>query len=265
MLSIQHYYDENVEREWERLGARHRTEFAVTLRALQAFLPPAPANLIDIGGGPGRYALELAGLGYAVSLVDLSPANLLFAQQKERESGVPLQTVQQANALDLSMFADESFDGALLMGPLYHLLEESQRLQALREARRVLKPGGVLAAAFISRFAALRDSAQGYPEWLIDYPERVEQLISRGINLDGWGFTEAYFAHPDEIIPLCQAAGFETLKRMGCEGVVSGHEKKINQLNAADFEKWAALNYAVSQDPAAIGASDHILYIGRKQ
>lgn len=76
MPTIQEYYDASVEHEWDRLGRRHRTEFAVTMLALKAFLPPPPANLIDISGGPGRYALELARLGYAVTLLDLSAAGL---------------------------------------------------------------------------------------------------------------------------------------------------------------------------------------------
>jgi ubiquinone/menaquinone biosynthesis C-methylase UbiE len=265
MSNIQHFYDENVQAEWERLGSRHRTEFSVSLQALREFLPPAPATLIDIGGGPGRYALTLAEQGYTVTLVDLSPANLALAQQKDAEAASHLQAILQANALDLSSFPAESFDAALLMGPLYHLLEPAERLQALREAHRLLKPGGVLVAAFISRFAPLRDSSKAHPEWLKDQPAAIEQLLTTGAVSGFPGFTDAYFAHPDEIVPLCQAAGFETLGRMGCEGVVAGNEQLINQLCAADFEQWAELNYRISQDPAAIGASDHILYIGRKR
>src|SRR5512137_2170335 len=125
MSNIQNFYDENVQGEWERLGSRHRTEFAVTLRALREFLPPAPAQVIDIGGGPGRYALSLADQGYGVTLVDLSEANLAFAREKAHETGIRLEGVFQANALDLSAFPAESFDAALLMGPLYHLWQES--------------------------------------------------------------------------------------------------------------------------------------------
>ena len=117
MSNVQNFYDVNVQNEWERLGIRHRTEFAVTLRALKEFLPPAPGRVIDIGGGPGRYALSLAEKGYGVTLVDLSEGNLAFAREKVRETGVRLEGVFQKNALDLSDFPAESFDAALLMGP----------------------------------------------------------------------------------------------------------------------------------------------------
>ena len=90
MSHVQNFYDENIQSEWERLEIRHRTEFAVTLRALEEFLPPAPVKLIDIGGGPGRYSITLAGQGYDVTLVDLSAGNLAFARQKAAEADVRL-------------------------------------------------------------------------------------------------------------------------------------------------------------------------------
>jgi S-adenosylmethionine-dependent methyltransferase len=266
MSNVQNFYNENVQNEWERLEIRHRTEFAVTLRALKEFLPPAPARVIDIGGGPGRYALSLAEKGYGVTLVDLSEGNLVFAREKARETGLRLDGVFQKNALDLSAFPAESFDAALLMGPLYHLWQESERLQALREALRLLKPGGLVFASFISRFAAFRDGASKGFAWVLEEPETNEKLLTTGINEgEEDGFTDAYFAHPDEVIPLGEAAGFETVMRMGCEGVVSGHEAYINTLQGKDFEIWADLNYRIGKDPAAIGAADHILYIGRKK
>ena len=265
MSHIQTFYDENVQNEWERLGIRHRTEFAVTMRALKEFLPTAPARLIDIGGGPGRYTFALTESGYRVSLVDLSQANLAFARQQAAETGLQPEAILQANALDLGAFQAESFDAALLMGPLYHLLTYEERLQALGETRRLLKPGGIVFASFISRFAAFRDAAAKGLAWALEEPETNEMLLTSGINVAADdGFTDAYFAHPDEIIPLGEAAGFKTLLRLGCEGVASGHEAYINSLAGQDFETWRELNYRIGKDPAAIGASDHILYIGQK-
>ena len=265
MSKVQNFYDKNVQGEWERLGVRHRTEFAVTLRALKEFLPPAPAKLIDIGGGPGRYALALAERGYRVTLLDLSEGNLAFARQKAAESGVQLDDVLQANALDLSVFPVESFDAALMMGPLYHLLMAEERARALQEAWRLLKPNGLIFVAFLSRFAAFRDAASKGAPWVLEKPATTEKILTTGIDInEGEGFTDAYFSHPDEVIPLSESAGFETVLRMGCEGVVAGHETYVNTLEGESFEYWVDLNYHLGKDPAAIGASDHILYIGRK-
>jgi len=265
MSKVQNFYDKNVQSEWERLGVRHRTEFAVTLRALKEFLPSAPAKVIDIGGGPGRYALALAELSYDVTLVDLSEGNLTFARQKSAETNIHLAGIHQANAMDLSDFPTQRFDAALMLGPLYHLLLQEERILALQEAWRLLKPDGMIFAAFISRFGAFRDAASKGASWVLDRPDTTEKILTTGIDInEAQGFTDACFAHPDEVIPLGESAGFETVLRMGCEGVVAGHEAYVNSLEGDNFEKWADLNYRISKDPAAIGASDHILYIGRK-
>ena len=265
MSKVQNFYDKNVQGEWERLGTRHRTEFAVTLRALKEFLPPAPTKVIDIGGGPGRYALTLAEQGYEVTLIDLSAGNLAFARRKAVEGGIHLADIHQANAMNLSAFPTEKFDAVLMMGPLYHLLKYEERVLALQEARRLLKPGGLIFAAFISRFAAFRDAASKGASWVLDRPDTTERILTTGVDVnEAEGFTDAYFAHPDEVILLGESAGFETLLRMGCEGAVAGHEAYVNSLEGESFEYWADLNYRISKDPAAIGAADHILYIGRK-
>ncbi len=93
---------------------------------------------------------------------------------------------------------------------------------------------------------------------------RLERLLRTGVHDSGEGFTVAYFAHPDEIEPLMEAEGFATLGVLGCEGAMAGHEEKINALAGEAWARWVDLNYRLGQDPALRGASDHLLYIGRK-
>jgi S-adenosylmethionine-dependent methyltransferase len=121
MSLVEQAYDEHPEYEWDRL-MRHRVEHGLTMRAMAEHLPAAPAKIADVGGSVGRYAIELARRGYAVTLVDLSAKCLDFARQKAAEARVQLAGVVKANARDLSVLADQSFDAVLLMGPLYHLL-----------------------------------------------------------------------------------------------------------------------------------------------
>ncbi len=154
-VAVQALYDSTSEREWQRID-RHRTEFAVTLRTLAEHLPPPPARILDCGGGPGRYAIELARQGYEVTLFDLSAGNLALAHAKADEAGVSFTAIAQGTATDLSRYGDASFDVVLLMGPLYHLLEEHERFSAVAEVRRVVRPGGLVFAAFITRYAAHR-------------------------------------------------------------------------------------------------------------
>jgi S-adenosylmethionine-dependent methyltransferase len=261
---VEQMYDADSEREWQRLE-RHRTEFAVTLRALAEYLPPASAKILDIGGGPGRYAIELTRQGYEVSLLDLSQNNLALAGQKAVSAGVKIAQTVHGNALDLSAFATESFDAVLMFGPLYHLLQVPERLQAVREARRVLRSNGRLLVAFVTRFAPFRDAAANYPDWFTNNTAYAEQILRTGVHDLGQGFVNAYFAHPTEICPFMESAGVQTLNLIGCEGVVSAIEEKINQLTDEEFELWVDLNYRLGQEPSLYGAAEHLLYVGEKR
>jgi S-adenosylmethionine-dependent methyltransferase len=264
MSNVEKFYDENTQSEWDRLGFRHRSEFDNSFRAICEFLPSPPANLIDIGGGPGRYSIALAHEGYPVTLVDLSNGNLELARQKAAEAGVELRGYIHANALDLRDFPEASFEAALLMGPLYHLHRVEERLAALGQARRLLKPGGLIFATFITRFSAFRDAAvHGYSFVEADFAY-AESWLTTGINYHGGGFTDAYFAHPDEVIPLVESAGFKTIKMIGCEGILSGHEDYVYSLSGEAKEFWLNLNYRFAQEPSLYGASDHLMFIGRK-
>ncbi len=156
------------------------------------------------------------------------------------------------------------FDSALLLGPLYHLHKLEERRTALEQTRRLLKPGGLVFASVITRFASFRDAAiHGYT-YVEDDPAYAEKLLTTGIHDNGKGFADAYFAHPDEVITLGESAGFTTLRLMGCEGILAGHEEYVNSLNGAAREFWLEINYRMAQDPSLFGASDHLLYIGRK-
>lgn len=267
MNLVEQHYDNDPQHEWAR-EARHRTEFAITRRALADYLPPAPATIADLGGGPGQYAIPLAQQGYAVTLVDLSQGNLALAQEKAAEAGVELAAVVHANVLSLPALPEETYDVILLLGPLYHLLERAERETAVAIAYKLLKPDGLIFAAFVTRYAAFRDMVSGgYPEWIIQYPERAQQLLETGRNPagPGSGFPNSYFAHPDEIKPLMETAVFETLALIGCEGLVAGHEDHINQLDGDLWQQWVELNYHFAHEPSLYGASDHLLYVGRKQ
>jgi len=181
MEAVEQFYDNDPQQEWQRLE-RHRTEFAVTMRALAEFLPPPPARIMDMGGGPGRYSIALAQQGYTVTLADLSQQNLAFAREKAAAAQVRFAGVVHANVLNLAAFTSETYDVALVLGPLYHLLKEEDRQQAVREVLRLLKPGGMVFAAFITRFAPFRDAAKNYSTWLVSNQDYAEQLLATGVH-----------------------------------------------------------------------------------
>lgn len=263
---ITNYYDFSTSNEWTRLD-RHRTELAITLRALKDFLPAAPAKILDCGGGPGRYAIELTKQGYAVTLFDLSAINLSFAHTQAYSSGVTISAYEHGTATDLSRFAGESFEVVLLLGPLYHLLTHEERLKCLQEANRVMKKGGMLFASFVTQYAALRFFAKDVPEWILQHPKELEAFWQTGVfppvRNDGTEFL-AYFAPPASVKPLVESTGFKITTVLACEGAVSMIDEKINALEGELWEAWVDLNYRLAPDPSLHGACEHLLCVAQK-
>jgi S-adenosylmethionine-dependent methyltransferase len=262
-MEAEPFYDEFASQEWDRLE-RHRTEFAVTLKALSEFMPAAPCSVLDIGGGPGRYAIELACLGYDVVLMDISKESLKLAKEKAEQAGVSIRAYVHGNALSASECVSELFDAVLLMGPLYHLLLKAERLQAVLEGMRILKPGGRFFASLITRFAPFRDSAKNIPHWLLENYDYALQMLVTGLHDKPTDWAKAYFTHPDEIKPLMESCGLKTLQLIGCEGIVAGHEEMVNELEGEAWEAWVELNYRFGMEPSLYGALDHLFYIGEK-
>ena len=146
METVKRYYDETAEREWERLET-HPFEFDLTTWMMDRYIQPGD-TILDIGGGPGRYALHYARRGCPVTLVDLSPGNIRLARQKAEEQGLSLIS-HAANCLELETLGLGTFDHVFLMGPLYHLQEEADRIRSVDLALEHLRPGGVFYASFI--------------------------------------------------------------------------------------------------------------------
>ncbi len=263
---VRQYYDRRPQKEWERLD-RHRTEFAITWKALEAYLPPAPARVLDCGGGPGRYAIQLAQRGYAVTLFDLSSENLTYARQQAKTAGVDLQAYDAGDATDLSRYAEDSFDAVLLMGPLYHLLEFEQRQRALQQTRQVLRPGGVLFAAFINRYDWHIRAASRYPDLPVREAEISESILHTGKLAafeDKPQAFVAYFTHPSEVGPLLWSAGFEHLETLSLEGLIGGCEAEVNTQQGEAWSTWLETNWKAAHDPSLFGASRHLLAVGRR-
>jgi ubiquinone/menaquinone biosynthesis C-methylase UbiE len=265
LAEVAAYYDQQVDREWLRL-TRHRVEYGVTLRAIRDSLPPQ-ARVLDVGGGPGRYAVALAAAGHRVTLLDLSPRMLARASAHANDRRVRLVELVEGTATDLSRFDSGSFDAVLLLGPLYHLPAAEDRFRALRECRRVLSPTGALLAAFITRYAPLRYLARTDPRLLLRDAERYETLLECGIlpePIDS-AVPHAYHARPEEIPPLLQASGFEVLRLLAAEGIVDGVEERVSALQGPAWEAWADLNYDLASDPGLLAASAHVLAIARRR
>lgn len=259
MSEIENWYD-NVYDEWDRLE-RHRIEFDITKRYLDKYITGEGLEVFDIGGGPGRYAFYLANKGHKVSLLDLSSKNIAVAKEKAKELGTNLEKYIHGNALELKEY-EQKYDVILLMGPLYHLVKEADRKLALEGALSLLKPGGIIVASFISKYAPIQDNLLYLSE--IEDVQSLLGYLNNGENKDGKGFTTAYFSSPEEAVSLMSGFGVKELVFAGVENILGCKEKGICELSEVQYNKWIEIGFALSTDKSVMGTSQHFLYIGQK-
>jgi ubiquinone/menaquinone biosynthesis C-methylase UbiE len=237
-------------------------EFVRTQEILLRNLPGTRLRILDVGGGPGNYAFWLAGLGHQVYLVDPSPKHVAQASLRGL-AGVKL---GDARALPCD---DSVADAVLMMGPLYHLPQPSDRAQALREAYRALQPGGLIFAAAISRYASLFHSlVDGFFSdeafWPIlerDLAEGQHRNETRNLLY----FTTAVFHTPEELGTEVTTAGFEHVEVVGIEGP-GWLVKDLDGVWKDEQRKARLLELVrkVERSAPIAGCSLHLMAIGKK-
>ena len=250
-------------------SAHGELERTRTQEIIARYLPQTPTRILDVGGAAGAYSLWLLDQGYEVRLIDALPLHVELAAKSfdaHQNRALASASVGDARKLDEP---DQSADVVLLMGPLYHLTARADRLEALREAHRVLRPGGIVFAAAISRFASLLD---GLARNLIDDPAFYEILktdLATGQHRNPGQhpdyFTTAFFHRPDEIREEIAEAHFSLESVLVVEGpawLLSNLADRMR--DPAQRTQLMTLLRRVEQEPSLIGVSAHLLAVGRK-
>lgn len=257
--------------EWGRLEAPSgRLEFEITLNIIMKNLCEGD-EILDLGGGPGRYTIELAKLGYFVHLADLSEVLLNEARVKVQKLKLQnVKSINKINAVDLSTYKNEFFDVVLLLGPLYHLTKSEEREACIKEVYRVLKPKGIVIASFIPYLSG----SIGIIDRFFRNPNQVDQdnmlrVFNSGTfnNKIKSGFQEGYYPKVKEITELFASIGFNEKLVRSIRGFGYTRERAIMELKDKNKDMYDTIIQLINEtanDEAIIETSGHALYIGSK-
>lgn len=244
-------------------------ELVRTQELLSRYLPCPPAVVFDVGGGAGVYSYWLAQQGYEVHLIDAVPLHIEQAQSfSQAQQDYPLASLAVGDARQLNA-KDQSVDAVLLLGPLYHLTERTERVAALGEARRILKTGGLVFAVGISRFASTLDGlVQGYLDDL-EFIEIVQQDLAdgqhRNPNNHPAYFTTAFLHHPEELRAEVEEAGFYYETTLAIEGpnwLLQNFSQHWNESSRRQ-RLLEAIRW-IETEPSMLGMSAHIMVVASK-
>ena len=260
--TIRDFYDAAVEGEWNRIAGR--PEFLLTCRMLDRYIKPGD-KVLDIGGGPGRYALYLADRGCDVTLLDLSPENVKFAEGRAAEQGLSIKTIA-GDAREADQLAHENYNHVLLMGPMYHLLEKGECVKAMHAALHALKQGGLIYVSFISLIAGIIYYMKNMPEAIALPGEAAYQkCFLEKKTYAGDAFTKATFMEQSEILPFMAQFPLQKLHFFGQEGFLSPCEKSIMSQPQEIIELWLDLCEKTWDREEYLSWSEHLMYVGRKR
>jgi SAM-dependent methyltransferase len=263
-LQAMHAYYELGQEEARLEAGAGIIELERTKEVILRHLPNPPCVVADIGGGPGRYSLWLAGLGCSVVHRDVVPLHV--EQLGAATAGQPIEShVADARHLDID---DAAVEAVLLLGPLYHLTRRDDRLQALREARRIVRPGGPVFVAAITRWAARLNAVlverfyRSMPH-VLDEVERVERTGVLDPLFPG-SFT-GYSHRPRQLAAELRAADLEVVDLVGVEGptamLLDLTERMREPVDAAVVLEAAR---ALERVPELLGSGPHVVATGRR-
>lgn len=260
MTELELYY--NKFNEEKRLDSRHgQVEFVTSMKYIHKYLdqmekPKSEIRILDVGAATGRYSVPLAEEGYDVTAVELVKHNLV--RLKAKGSSVK---AFQGNAMKLKRFEDNSFDAVLVFGPMYHLHEKEEKQKALSEAKRVVRPGGIIFVAYImNEYSVItyafkeRHIKEGMKEGMLDEnfhcTKKANDLYS--------------FVRTEDIVQLNEEVGLERVQVIAADGAANYIRPFLNALDEEEFNYFIEYHLSTCERADLLGASGHLVDIVRK-
>ena len=231
-----------------------RVEFLTTVHYIDKYLKEGD-KILDIGAGAGEYSLYFARRGYEVSALELADANIAaFRKKLKPEDKIDL---VQGNALELTRYADKTFDIVLLFGPLYHLKSDADKQKCISEAKRVCKDGGKIFFAFISNdFVFLTELVyNGNYFSKGDYDKET-------FRLNDFPFV---FHTVDAARKLLADGGINVLYEVASDGASELLATRINEMSDEDYAQYLRYHFYICEKPELLGMTNHLLFVGEKE
>ena len=266
---VKKFYTEYGIKEWRRLAKDpyHRLEFDTTMYFLKKYLPKK-GLILDAGGGPGRYTVELAKLGYDVVLLDLTPKLLEIAKRKIKKEKVQnkVKQILQGSIDDLSMFENNTFDAVICLGGvLSHIVNRKQRIKAIDELIRVAKKNAPIFVSVIGRLAVCMNSINYLWPEMLEAPDVYRKFTIKGDYLGECGFAPTHFYSPEELKKEFENKT-KVLEMVGLEGIFSTHQRRYNRVyKLKKYNKilWET-HLKTCTEPSIVGISEHFMIICKK-
>lgn len=240
-----------------------KIEFLTTVRIMDKLFKPE-SQILDCAAGTGIYAFYLADKGHHVTATDITPRHIEIINKEKQNKDYQMNTAV-LDATDMSMFEDESFDIVLNMGPFYHLIDEEQRTRCLAECLRVLRKGGLLLTAYIPRYFIFQYVSMSDSKYLDE--KLAEQLISTGVlrhNDEKCFWTDTYYAAKQEMEELYLKSNVTIVDHFAQDGLAPSFSDIVDKWSDQQFQTWCDYHYSVCREESILGASNHVIIVGRK-
>lgn len=248
-------YDED-----SRLRSKHgMVEFLTTMRYIEKYLKPG-MRILEIGAATGRYSHALAQQGYAVDAVELVQHNIdIFREKTQPGENV---TVRQGNAKDLSFFADDTYDITLLLGPMYHLYTEAEQKQALSEAIRVTKKGGIVFAAYCGNDASMVQFCFGRGMLKLEHYQNLVDFSNFKAQADPAELFVLY--RREDIDALMEDFPVQRLHYVGTDMATHYMRETIDAMEEEFYQLYLRYHFTICERADMVGTSHHILDVFQK-
>ena len=256
--ALTHFYS-NYDEEGRLLSRHGSVEFLTTMRYIEKYLQSG-MRILEIGAATGRYSHTLARMGYRVDAVELVQHNIdIFREKTQPGENV---TVRQANALDLHFFEDETFDMVLLLGPMYHLFTKEDQLQALSEALRVTKKGGIFMAAYCGNEATMVQYCFGRGMLKEERYQKLVDPVTFKASSDPAELFELY--RREDIDARMEGFSTQRLHYVGTDMATNYMRAEVDGMDDEFFRLYLKYHFAICERPDCVGVSHHILDVHRK-